>query len=178
VKIVGCSVFRTELEHVLGGAVDVEWLPSRLDVVLGALDKALEAALDGSAAAACLYGACSPDIDALLAGHGGRRLTVRNCVEAFLSPEERAAIGDRAFIMTPLLLRDWRAVYVDTLGWDEIDGRINFGRYDVIVLLDFGLEPIDDIAVLELFDFTQTPVEIVPASLDRFRGLVLELLDG
>ncbi len=177
-KIVGCSVFRAELEHVLGGSIDVEWLPSRLDVVPGELDRALAAALDGSSAAACLYGACSPDIDPLLARHGGRRLAVRNCVEAFLSPEERAAFGERAFIMTPALLRDWRAIYVDTLGWDEIDGRINFGVYDVIVLLDFGLEPIDDIAVLELFDFTQTPVEIVPASLDRFRELVLGLLDG
>jgi hypothetical protein len=87
---------------------------------------------------------------------------------ACLTPEERAAFGDR----------DWRAIYVDALGWDEIDRRINFGRYDVIVLLDFGLEPIDDIAVLEFFDFTQTPVEIVPASLDRFRDLVLELVDG
>jgi len=178
VKIIGCSVFRAELEHVLDGTLEVEWLPSRLDVVPGGLDEALSAALDGESGTACLYGACSPDIDALLARHGGRRLSVRNCVEAFLSPEERAAFGDRAFIITPTLLRDWRAVYVDTLGWDEIDGRINFGRYDVIVVLDFGLEPIDDIAVLELFDFTQTPVEIVPASLDRFRELVLELLAG
>lgn len=177
-KIVGCSVFRTELEHVLDEAVEVEWLPSRLDVLPGRLDDALEAALQGSSGAACLYGSCSLDMDDLLAAHGGRRLPVRNCVEAFLSPEERAAFGDRAFIITPTLLRDWRATYVDALGWDEIDGRINFGRYDVIVVLDFGLETIDDIAVLEFFDFTQTPVEVVPASLDRFRELVRGLLDG
>ena len=103
---------------------------------------------------------------------------MRNCVEAFLSPEERAAFGDRAFIMTATLLHDWRAVYIDALGWDEIDGRINFGMYDVIVLLDFGLVPIDDIDVLEFFDFTQTPIDIVPASLERFGELVRGLLAG
>ena len=62
------------------------------------------------------------------------------------------------------------------MGWDEIDGRINFGMYDVIVLLDFGLEPIDDMDVLEFFDFTQTLVDIVPADLDWFRERVAELL--
>ena len=62
------------------------------------------------------------------------------------------------------------------MGWDEIDGRINFGMYDVVVLLDFGLEPIDDIDVLEFFDFTQTPVDIVPADLGWFRERVAELL--
>jgi len=178
VDIVGCSVFRTELEHVFGDTLAVEWLPSRLDVVPGELDKALSQALAGSHGAACLYGACSPDIDALLAEHGGRRLPVRNCVEVFLSPEERAAFGDHAFIITATILREWRAIYQDALGWDEIDGRINFGMYEVIVLLDFGLEPIDDIDVLELFDFTQTPIDIVPASLERFRGLVRGLLEG
>jgi hypothetical protein len=177
VKLIGCSVFRAEFEHVLGQDADVEWLPSRLDVLPGRLDEALGAALDASPpGAACLYGACSPDIDVLLGEHGGRRLPVRNCVEVFLSPEERAAFGDRAFIITTTLLNDWRSVYMEALGWDEIDGRISFGRYDVIVLLDFGLEPIDDIAVLEFFDFTQTPIDIVPASLDRFRDLVRELM--
>lgn len=175
-KLIGCSVFRAEFEHVLGERADVDWLPSRLDVVPGELHDALEARLGASPGAACLYGMCTPDMDALVAEHGGRRLAAVNCVDAFLSREERAAFGPRAFIMTPSLLHDWRSVYVDGLGWDEIDGRINFGMYDVIVLLDFGLEPIDDIAVLELFDFTQTPIDIVPASLDRFRALVEELL--
>jgi len=50
--------------------------------------------------------------------------------------------------------------------------------YDVVAVLDFGVEPIDDIAVLEFFDFTQTPVDIVPATLDWFRQRVAELLDG
>ena len=55
---------------------------------------------------------------------------------------------------------------------------MNFGIYDVIVLLDFGLEFIDDLAVLEVFDYTDTPVEIVPASLDHFRTLLAQTMGG
>ena len=113
----------------------------------------------------------------MLEARGGRRLAAQSCIEAFLDPAERAQLTERAFIMSPGWLREcWRSIFVNGLGWDEIDGRINFGLYDVVVVLDFGLEPIDDIAVLEFFDFTQTPVEIVPATLDWFRQRVAELL--
>jgi hypothetical protein len=48
--------------------------------------------------------------------------------------------------------------------------------YDVVILLDFGLEPIDDMAVLEFFEYVKTPVEIVPADLAHFRENVKCLL--
>lgn len=175
-KIVGCSVFRTEAESILAESTDVAWLPAGLHVSETRLGGAISEALDGAGGAACLYGACFPDMDDVLRVHDASRLQARNCVEAFLSPEERAAFGDRAFIMSPGYLKQWRAIYVDGMGWGEIDGRINFGMYDVVVLLDFGLEPIDDLDVLEFFDFTQTPVDVVPATLDWFKGRVAELL--
>ncbi len=93
-KIVGCSVFRVELEHVLGETAEVDWLPAGLHVSEGRLAEAIDAALQGTSGAACVYGACFPDIDQVLDAHGARRLPARNCVEAFLSPEERAAFGD------------------------------------------------------------------------------------
>jgi Protein of unknown function (DUF1638) len=176
VSLVGCAVFRTEFEHLMGPDAAVRWLPAGLHVSDERLEEALSAALRGSSGAACLYGACFPDMDALLEAHDAHRLPVRNCGEAFLSPEARAAFGDRAYIMSPGYLREWRTIYVDGMGWDEIDGRINFGMYDVIVLLDFGLEPIDDIDVLEFFDFTQTEITIVQASLDWFKERIAELL--
>ena len=177
-KLVGCSVFRTEFEHVMGTDTTTGWLPAGLHAGEGRLEAALGEALRGSSGAACLYGICYPDIDELFKAHGARRLPARTCGggEAFLSPDERAAFGDRAFLITPGYLREWRSIYVDGMGWDEIDGRINFGMYDVIVLLDFGLEPIGDLEVLEFFDFTQTPVDVVPAGLDWFNDRVAELL--
>jgi len=175
---VGCSIFRSELEHVLGADLRASWLPAGLHVSEERLGRALDEALGAEEGAACFYGACHPGLDARLAERGGRRLDAKNCIEAFLSAEERARLGDRAFIMSPGWLREWRSIFVDGMGWDEIDGRINFGSYDVIVVLDFGLEPIDDVDVLEFFDFAQTEVEILPATLDHFRARVAEILEA
>ena len=178
-KLVGCSVFRTEFEHVMGAGTAVDWLPAGLHAGEGRLEEALVESRSGTRPARpASTGSCYPDIDALFEAHGARRLPARTCGggEAFLSADARAAFGDRAFIITPGYLREWRSIYVDGMGWDEIDGRINFGMYDVIVLLDFGLEPIDDMDVLEFFDFTQTAVDIVSADLDWFSERVAELL--
>ena len=154
------------------------WLPPGLHVSDERLGSALDAALIAQTDVRCLYGACHPDIDAKLAQCAGRRLPARNCIEAFLSPTERASWGERAFIISPGWLKAWRGIFVEGMGWDAIDARMNFGVYDVIVLLDFGLESIDDLAVLEVFDYTDTPVEIVPASLDHFRALLAQTMGG
>ncbi len=73
-KIVGCSVFTAELKHILGEEADVEWLPAGLHVSEGRLAEAVDAALEGTDGAACVYGACFPDIDRVLSDHGARRL--------------------------------------------------------------------------------------------------------
>ena len=60
--------------------------------------------------------------------------------------------------------------------WTVDDARINLGRYDRIILLDSGLEPLDDEMILEFFELTQVPIEIVPVSLDHFKQVVAQLL--
>ena len=175
-RVVGCTIFRTELEHVLGADLEATWLPAGLHVSEERLGRALDEALEAEEGVACFYGACHPDLDARLAARGGRRLDAKNCIAAFLSPEEQAALGERVFIISPGWLKAWRSIFVEGLGWDETDARINFGAYDRVVVLDFGLEPIDDLDVLEFFDYTETEVEIVPATLDYFRARVAEIL--
>ena len=177
-SVVACTIFRAELEHILGVDLEAAWLPAGLHVSEERLGQALDEALGADEDVACFYGACHPDIDAKLAALGGRRVSAKNCVGAFLSPTEQAELGERVFIMSPGWLKAWRAIFVEGLGWDEIDGRINFGAYDRVVVLDFGLEPIDDLDVLEFFDYTQTEVEILPATLDYFRERVAETLEG
>lgn len=175
-KVIGCSIFRKEIEHLRGKDLAAIWLPAGLHVSDKRLAAALGQALAGEEEVACFYGVCHPDMNVFLASHGGRRLQAKTCVEAFLDPLELALLGERVFVMTPGWLREWQSIFIEGLGWDEIDGRINFGGYDKIVVLDFGLEPIDELAVLEFYDYTQTPVEIVPASLTWFRARVEELL--
>lgn len=97
---------------------------------------------------------------------------------AFLPEEQRREYeARRAFVMTPGWLRHWKEIFRGGLGWDDTDARQNFGFYDVVILLDFGLEVIDDMDVLEFFEFTHTPVEIVPADPERFRRLLSSLVE-
>lgn len=177
-RIVGCEILRTEVENcALAFEGETTWLPAGLHVNLSRLGEALEAALPGAGRTVCLYGACHPDIDALVASSGGCRLPGKDCIAAFLTDKERRELeGRKAFVMTPGWLRHWREIFCEGMGWEDVDARQNFGFYDVVVLLDFGLEPIDDLAVLEFFEFTQTPVEIVAASLARFRRVLGDMI--
>jgi hypothetical protein len=136
--------------------------------------------MDGCGHVMCIYGtACHPDMGELVAAHRGHSLPVEDCVTAFLPDEECRKLRRRkAFVMTPGWLRNWREIFREGLGWDEVDARQNFGLYDVVVLLDFGLEPIDDLAVLEFFDCVRTVVEIVPTDIGYFRENVKRLLEA
>lgn len=170
-KTVACEIFRTEVEHLLGdGANRIEWLPAGLHTDLAEMGERLESAVHGEDCVVLLYGeACHPDMGRLGAGAPTRCLAGKDCVAAFLGEEERRELeGRRAFVMSPGWLRNWREIFREGCGWDDVGARQNFGFYDVVILLDFGLEPIDDLEVLEFFEYTQTPVEIRPASLDRF----------
>jgi hypothetical protein len=184
-KIVACEIFRSELESIAPElAVQASWLPAGLHVDLCRLGEALagelkDGVLTGADRAVCLYGACHPDIDALVASAGGCRLPGKDCVAAFLSDEERREMeGRKAFVMTPGWLRHWRDIFREGLGWDDVDARQSFGFYDIVILLDFGLQPIDDMEILEFFEYTRTPVEVISASLERFRSVLRDLVEG
>ena len=62
-----CSIFRAELEHLLGAELEATWLPAGLHVSEERLGKALDEALGSAEGAACFYGACHPELDAKLA---------------------------------------------------------------------------------------------------------------
>jgi hypothetical protein len=56
-----------------------------------------------------------------------------------------------------------------------VDARINFGSFDRIVVLDCGLFAITDEALFDFFEFTQVPVEVMPITLDYFKGVSVDL---
>lgn len=184
-RLIGCAVMKTEVEAVLSGTPDGDkllkqagWLPPGLHVDPEVLkEKLAKAVSQGDGPPLLVYGACCPDIDDLASKSGGRRIAGKNCIELLLGPERAAELSaSNAFVMSPGWLSHWRSIFVDGLGWDETDARMNFGFYDRIVVLDFGLEPLDDMALLEFFDYTGVPVEIEPADLEAFKRRLSELL--
>ena len=78
-------------------------------------------------------------------------------------------------IMTPGWIRAWPSMMA-ALGWNEVDVRINYGRYNRILVLEPGINPLSDEEILEFFDLTQIPIEIEPLELEHFKSLLTGML--
>ena len=184
--LIACGIFRNELERVLpaDNGVAVHWL----DAALHADAQRLRAALDHAIAvhrAHCadrirfLFGnGCHPDIGTVAGGCGSCLPPVKNCIQAIIGPRRTAQLeADRTMVITPGWITAWPDI-MKGLGWDAVDVRINLGRYDRIVLLDTGVAPVSDEAILAFYDLVQVPVEIEPADLAYFKTLVEQILEA
>ncbi|MGA8140948.1 MAG: DUF1638 domain-containing protein [Desulfobaccales bacterium] len=179
--IIACKIFYDELQSVLPSNVDVEvvWVEAALHVNLDRLENELKSAL----AAASANGAqiqlflgigCHPDIVRLARDYGAHTSPVKNCIEALLGPKQKELEENDTMIMTPGWIRAWPSIMA-ALGWDEVDVRINFGRYKRILLLEPGVNPLMDEEILSFFDLTQVPIEIEPLDLDHLKSLLTEI---
>jgi hypothetical protein len=108
-------------------------------------------------------------------------LNFKNCLEAILGLEKlRELEKDRTMVITPSWIR--RAWFAPEgmrtlLGWDNTDFRQNFGRYDRILVLDPGFEPLTDLEILEAFEIIEVPIEVEPLSLENFEKVITEFFN-
>lgn len=79
-------------------------------------------------------------------------------------------------VVTPVYITAWQGI-MDGLGWDEVDVRINMGRYDRILPFDSGVVPIKEEEILAFYDLVQVLIEIEQVNLSYFRNLVNQMLD-
>jgi hypothetical protein len=181
--LIACKVLEKELLHALPSGADVEivWLEAGLHASLPRLEKALTAAIAGvkpSERKVCLlYGqGCHPEIGSFLAHQGVAAFPVKNCIEALLGRGAPELKDTKTMLMTPGWVRAWPAM-MEVLGWNEVDARINLGRYERILVLDAGIEPLTDEETLLFFDLVQVPLEVRRIDLSVFRELLAELLE-
>jgi hypothetical protein len=182
--IIACRVFADELLYVLGDKEDVEiiWLDAGLHADLPRLEqeltRVLAATRENLEEFRLFMGVgCHPDIVKLAEKFGVPLSTVKNCLEAFLGSRVKELEQDRTMLMTPGWIRAWPGIMA-SLGWDEVDVRINLGRYNRILLLEPGINPLNDEEVLAFFDLVQVPIEVEPLDLAHFRTALTELLDN
>ncbi|MDR1112114.1 MAG: DUF1638 domain-containing protein [Deltaproteobacteria bacterium] len=188
IVFIGCDVFREELEWVLARHPEVEargrWLRAGLHNDLGLLERALGQALDeenGSQGPRLLMGSgCLPHLPEIARERGLRLPGAKNCLDALLGLERlRELERGRTMVITPSWLRKtWLAEdgIRALLGWDEVDFRQNFGRYDRILVLDPGLEPMTDLELLEAFELIGVPLEVEPLDLGHFEKFATDVL--
>ncbi len=100
----------------------------------------------------------------------------RNCIELILGTDKTQELQqNRTAIMTP----GWITMMNQSISdgqWTVEDARLNLGWYDQILLLDTGTEPIDDETIINFFELTQVPIDIMPVTLEHFQQEVLALL--
>ena len=182
-KIIACQIFTDELLAVLPEQykdIDITWLDAGLHANLDKLEKALKRALmdaasEGADTRVFLGNGCHPDMCSIINSHGGKILETKNCVEAFCPESIDELEQNRTMFITPGWIRFFPNLMA-ALGWDEVDVRQNFGRYDQILLMDTGINPLSEEEILEFYDLTQTPIEIQQISLDHFRAKLIEVL--
>jgi hypothetical protein len=181
--LIACKVLEKEIVRSLPPDADVEvlWLEAGLHASLPRLEGALKAALDSSKPSerktCLLYGqGCHPEIKSFLEDRGVAAFPVKNCIEALLGKDAPEIKDTKTMIMTPGWVRAWPAI-MEALGWNEVDARINLGRYERILVVDAGIEPLTDEETLWFFDLAQVPLEVRKIDLSVFRDLLSRLLD-
>ena len=67
--------------------------------------------------------------------------------------------------------------FVEDGVWTADDVRINLGYFDRLLLLDYGVNPLDDEDILSFYDLVQVPIDREHVHLNYFQK-VLTLLEG
>ncbi len=177
--LIACGIFKTELETVLTetAGLAVDWIDAALHANPDKMEKELNAVITGlqdtHSDIRFLFGnGCHPDICSIAGKCGADLLEEKNCIHAFLGVDQTKELEkSRTMIISPGWLEAWHGIN-EGLGWDDVDVRINLGRYDRILILDPGLAPISDETIIEFYDQVQVPVEMMEITLDAFRAFV------
>lgn len=182
-KALCCGILRPEME-VLAGEYDIRicFVDAALHVDPDKLARSVTEALKdlGSDDIPVILGTnCHPELEKMAAELGGRVIRAGNCIEAILGDKMAQLDSEaRTFYLTGGWLENWRKIFIEGLGWDEIDARQNFGYYERILLLDTGVGSIDEEKVLEFYDYTCVPVEIIPVDLHHLKKLLEQMLNS
>jgi Protein of unknown function (DUF1638) len=180
--LIACRIFTDELESIIPPGTDLEvvWIDAALHADLARLEielgEALAKAKTPAADIRILLGhGCHPEMSQIVGKYGAKILSVKNCIEAFVGERVKELEENRTMIMTPGWVRAWPAM-MKALGWNEVDFRINLGRYDRILILDAMIHPLTEEEILNFFDLCQVPLEIEPLDLSHFKHLLEEFL--
>ena len=185
IPVLSCGIFkyefeaiREEVERELGAELETRFLPPALDLNFTRMEATLREELCDKTETVMLYGyMCHPQLTDIAADVNGRLPARANCAAMFLPTERAAELAgeENIFFLTLGGLRQWRDIYIAGHGWDDFDGRSNFGYIDKIILLDSGVFPYTDEEIFEFYEFTQTPMEIEPITLEYFKRNVIDV---
>jgi len=182
--IIACGIFEKEIEALrseLGFPFEVHYLGAGLHVDFDDLKGALVAELEkcrknGNEGMIVVYGQCHPNIEEILRPYHASLVACQNCVDAFITRKrvETKARDGLFFYLSPGWLDAWKDIF-RRLNWDQEAARMQMGSFRGSVYLD-TLEDAQEREeeLLEFFDFTNLPFEIMPVDLGYFKSLIVK----
>lgn len=189
--IIACGVFQKEIEGLqsdLGFPFDAHYLASGLHVdfddireaLTGELEKCQKKGYEGMIVA---YGQCHPKIEDILNPYHAALIDCQSCVDAFITRkgmEEKAKEG-LFFYLSPGWLDAWHDIF-SRLNWGQAEARLQMGSFRGAVYIDTLSDAHQrEAELLEFFDFTNLPFEVMSVDLSHFKSLIIkarESLEG
>ncbi|MDR2405907.1 MAG: DUF1638 domain-containing protein [Deltaproteobacteria bacterium] len=185
--LIACNIFEDELKYVLDKhkeyEVEMLWIGAGLHNDLNLLQKRMDEAfanVNGGDVRIMLGQGCLPGLKEIAEEKGLPLLTTKNCLGALVGEDRLMNLEEnKTMVITPAWIR--KTWFADDgiralLGWDDTDFRINFGRYDRILVLDFGLNPLSDEEILDAFSIIEVPIECETHPLEHFEDFFLKFL--
>ncbi len=182
--IIACGIFQREIEALqgeLGFPFEVHYLAPGLHVDFDDIKAALTTELDkckngGYEGIIVAYGQCHPKIDDLLKPYHAALISCQNCIDAFITRKavEKKAGEGLFFFLSPGWLDAWHDIFA-RLNWDPAEARLQMGSFRGTIYLDTIKDaPERELELLEFFDFTNLPFEVMSVNLDHFKSLIIK----
>jgi hypothetical protein len=183
-SIIACGVFESEIELIrpeLEFPFRVQYLPAGLHVNFEELNEALVFELDrcpklDSEGIIVAYGQCHPRMNEILQPYRAAIIDCQNCIDALITRRgmEVKAKEGLFFYLSPGWLDAWKDIFA-RLNWGQEEARMAMGSFKGCVYLD----TLNDASsrendLLEFFDFTNLPFEIMPVDLGHFKSLIIK----
>lgn len=181
---IACSMLQEEVNKIISDLNlpnNILYIDAALHVDLNKLKHALTEKLNQlqnkSDPLILIGNKCHPDIEQITDQYKGNIVDASNCIEILLGDKMKEFDQDaKTFYITSGWLLRWRDIFVNGLGWDNIDARQNFGYYDRVLLIDTGLAEISDEDLLEFFEYTQVPIEVYTTTLENLKNHIQNIL--
>jgi len=182
--IIACGIFEKEIELLrpdLGFSFRAHYLAPGLHVDFDDLRTAIAAKLwecssGGPEGTIVMYGQCHPKMDEILAPHHAALIDCQNCVDAFITRQgmERKARDGLYFYLSPGWLDAWKEIF-RRMNWGLEEARLAMGSFKGSVYIDTLKDAQErERDLLEFFDFTNLPYQVMPVDLCHFKSLIIK----
>lgn len=187
--ILSCGIFQPELERILPEIkeamhiddIEINYLPTALHADNNKLEDGIKNGMEAFAGKKImvLYGnICHPDLSQITGNRGVFNADTKNCVELILNPERKKELDKTGNIVyfTSGWLKWWREIFHRELEYNPENPHIIMEQCDKIIVLDTGIDAINEEELLKLYDCVQIPIEIEQINLDYFKNTIIKTL--